>query len=1048
MILTKTNIDKVDLELLIDQKIKSKNVEQLLLIVPTNRKARNVKKEIISLMPDRSAQGINVETLGTISAKILSQTQPFLQLSEAAATVFIKQSAAELKLKYFSLYKKEIPFGTLDRLKNIISEYKRHGITPESLRDEAKLLSKSEKLKSEDIADIYERYLIKCHTLNAYELGDVYQKVNHLGEESIQNNFKKLYPSVDLIIINGFDEFTIPEQQIINKLAQVKNSCLFINFDYNRDNIYLFSHLDKCFDSLSEAGFKVITDKSEERLSQFNKTIRHYLFNSGQKIKKMNFRDRVFVLPSFNREDEVEKISKEIKKLITKENVEPHKICVVFNLIQNYSSIVRDIFEKNGLPFNLTDRISLENSNPVTAVINFLEIAENDFYYKNIFRALTGGYIDIGDVNFSNLLKVSAQLKIVSGKQNWISSLSESIENISFNSELDEEEKILKHTSYKNALNAINKIEALLKPFELKLTIPVFLDKLFEFIYKSNIASKLLSVPVNAEENTRGFAAFIDTINEVFDLLTEEHGAEKKFHLHFFMEQLRTACSWARFNVKEKSNYGVQVTTLEEIRGLKFDYLFIGGLCDGDLPTRFTPEVFHAPSFRKKVFAHQTDERNLFYQSLLTWNKKLFLSYPETESGRETVTSTFLTDLEELFEVTEISDDNYENLVTSKEELEVETGRYGIELFDILPKELIQQISITADEIQKSINIEKLREENNFLESQFTGFLLADKKNNLSENAEVKLSSYPNRQFSISQLETYARCPFKFFIERILNVETVEEPSEDIEAIEMGNLLHNILFNFYSALSKKNIKLNSSSAELIKESLELIYDIADKKIERTTFKSPVTFYEKEKIFGIGGDKTESILNRFIEYESENNNESYPSYFEVRFGSVKDESSDEILSDTEPVKIDGIKLKGKIDRIDISEDSSSFSIVDYKLSGKKPAFKELKEGISLQLPVYLFAASELLKKKLGKDFSPGEMIIYSLKYSSEDFGKKPVSIRDKEIKTSEQLISYTLNHIKKYIDQISQGKFGLSPHDDREQLVCRYCSFRGVCRISR
>ncbi len=1046
MILTKTNIDKVDLELLIDEKIKSRNVEQLLMIVPTNRKARSVKKEIISLMPDRSAQGINVETLGTISSKILSQTQPFLQLSEAAATVFIKQCAAELKLKYFSLYKKEIPFGTLDRLKNIISEYKRHGITPEYLRDEAKHLSKSEKIKSEDIADIYERYLKKCHALNAYELGDVYQKVNQLGEESVQNNFKKLYPSVDLIIINGFDEFTIPEQQIINKLSQVKNSRLFINFDYNRNNIYLFSHLDKCFDSLSEAGFKVITDKSEERLNQFNKTIRHYLFNSGRKIKKLNYRDRVFVLPSFNREDEVEKISKEIKKLITDDGVEPHKICVVFNLIKNYSSIVRDIFEKNGLPFNLTDRISLENSNPVTAVINFLEIAENDFYYKNIFRALTGGYIDIGEVNFSNLLKVSAQLKIVSGKQNWISNLTESINNLPSSSEIDDEDKNLKIVSYQSALDAINKIGSLLKPFESKLTIPDFLDNLYEFIYKSNIASKLLQVSINTEENTRGFAAFIDTFNEVFDLLTEEHGAEKKFHLHFFMEQLRTACSWARFNVKEKSNYGVQVTTLEEIRGLKFDYLFIGGLCDGDLPTRFTPEVFHAPSFRKKVFEHQTNERNLFYQSLLTWNKKLFLSYPETESGRETVTSTFLSDLKELFDLTIINDDLHDNLVTSKEELEVDIGRFGIGLFDKLPNQFIGQVNITADEIQRSINIEKLREENQFLESPFTGFLLANTNYNLSEIAVAKLNSYPNRQYSISQLETYAKCPFRFFVERILNVQPVEEPTEDIEAIEMGNILHNILYSFYTELRRRNILLDKSDEASLKLYREIIREIAEQKISQNAFKSPITFYEKEKIFGIGGKKSESILNRFIEYEAENNKDYYPDYFEVRFGSLRDENSDAQLSNVEPVKIDGIKLKGKIDRIDISRDNSSFNIVDYKLSGKKPSFRELKEGISLQLPVYLFAASELLKKKFNKMFSPDQMIIYSLKYSVEDFGKKPVLIRDKEIKTAEQLISSALNHIKKYIDQISQGKFGLSPHADREQLVCRYCSFRGVCRI--
>lgn len=1045
MILSRENIDKVDLDFLINEKIINNSIAQLLLVVPTNRKARTVKKEIISLTPHKSANGINVETLGTLSSKLLKQFHPFRQLSEAASTVFIKQSASELKLRYFSLYKSEIPFGTLDRLKNIISEYKRHGISPGSLREEADRLEKTEKLKTLDIADIYEKYINKCNELNAYELGDVYKKILESNDVDFAKYFRIIYPSVDLIIINGFDEFTAPEQEIISKLSQIEKAKLFINFDYNRNNIYIFSHLDKCFERFSESGFNVIVDQSEIRLSQFGKTIRDYLFTNRKNFRKQNYKDKIIIHSAFNREEEVENISREIKKLITENGVEPHKICVAFNLIQNYSSIVRDVFDKNGLPFNLSDRIPLDNSNPVKAVVNFLEIAESDFYYKNIFRALTSGFVEIGEISISNLQKVSAQLKIVSGKENWKNTITESITNLGFDSDIDEDEKNHRINSLKSALDAIIVIEKMLKPFETKLSIPEFLNKLFEFIYQSGIANKILSVSDNSEENTRGFAAFIDTVNEVFDLLTEELGADKKFTLHFYLDQLRTACSWARFNVKEKSSYGIQVTTLEEIRGLKFDYLFIGGLCDGDLPTRFSPEVFHSPSFRKKAFAHQTDERNLFYQSLLTWDKKLFLSYPETESGRELVKSSFLNAFEELFEVTKFSNESNQNVIVSREELETEIGQIGTEVIDDNLTKILIDSGINLSEIKSAIEIEKLREEIPVAETPHTGFIITGNSTVLSDSAITQLNSYSNRQYSISQLETYAKCPFKFFVERILNVQPVEEPTEDIEAIEMGNILHNILYSFYTELRKQNIVLDKSDKNTITSCLKIIQGIAQQKISQNAFKSPVTFYEKEKIFGIGGNEIESILNRFIEYEAENNKEYYPNYFEVRFGSIRDENSDAQLSNAEPVKIDGIRLKGKIDRIDISRDNTSFSIVDYKLSGKKPTFRELKEGISLQLPVYLFAASELLKSKFNKTFSPDQMIIYSLKYSVEDFGKKPVVIRDKEIKTPEQLIESTIEHIKKYIDQISQGKFGFSPHADREQLVCRYCSFSGVCR---
>jgi ATP-dependent helicase/DNAse subunit B len=134
---------------------------------------------------------------------------------------------------------------------------------------------------------------------------------------------------------------------------------------------------------------------------------------------------------------------------------------------------------------------------------------------------------------------------------------------------------------------------------------------------------------------------------------------------------------------------------------------------------------------------------------------------------------------------------------------------------------------------------------------------------------------------------------------------------------------------------------------------------------------------------------------------------------------------------------------------VNEKIKSFNVVDYKLSGAKPSFEDLKIGISLQLPVYLFAASELLSKKFGGKYSPNEMFIYSLKYAVDEFGKKPIRSRGSkvdEIQSIEQLIDNTIEHIKEYIQQISGGKFGLSPHEDREKIVCKYCQFKPICRI--
>ncbi len=1046
MILTKENITRIDINSLVNRKIASGKVSEMVVIVPTNRKARHLKKESISRIPGHAAARLNIETLGTISTKLMQQMNPFRTLSEAAATVFIKQSAEEIEMRYLSLYKEEIPFGTLDQIKNVISEYKRHGITPDILRKEAEKLDTSEKLKALDIAGIYEKFRKKCFALRAYEIGDIYDQLNMIPLKEFVAAFHNMYPEVDLIWLDGFSEFSNPEIEILNKLSSVGSTKLYIRFDYISKNKLIFSHLDKCYDALTALGFIKIDETNSEYPEKFKTILSEKLFRAKGSALKLDESKRITKITAHNRENEVELISREIKKLIIESGVEPHKICVGFNLIQDYSAIVKSIFDKNGLPVNLTDRTPLDNSNPVTAIVNFLEISENDFYYKNIFRALSSRFIETPGIDISNLYRVSSELKIVAGKESWINTLTDLISNLRFSAG-DEDDNSAKRSAYSKALADIKLISELLKPFEAKLTIQEFQDRLTGFIVKSRLALKLLEVEIDEEKNIRAFTDFMETTTEIFDLLKKEYEPGKKFGISFFMDQIRTACNWARFNVKEKSNYGVQVTTLDEIRGLKFDYLFIGGLCDGDFPTRYQPEIFFSGSFKKQLYMHQTEERFRFYQALSGWNKKLYLTFPSTKEGRDTVASTFLKEFEELFLISSKSESDYDDTLYSKESLQIFTGKNGIGA----AKNLVQNNSgVDLERISKSLEVEKIRNSDPFGGSHFTGDLLTNESTEtiLAELTE-KLKAFSNKQYSISQLETYAKCPFKFFMERVLNVKTIDEPTEDIEAIEMGRVLHTIFYEFYISLREKDITLVGCSDKDFKTAEKLIFVIAEKQLETTAFKSPLTFYEREKILGIDGSRKESVLFRFLESEKDGDKDFLPKYFEVNFGRLRPDEADNILSDSDPIQIDGVKLRGKIDRIEVNEKLKSFNIVDYKLSGAKPSFDDLATGVSLQLPVYLYAASELLAKKFQQKYSPNEMFIYSLKYTIDEFGKKSVKSKggkDDEIQSVDQLVQRSIEHVKNYISAISNGKFNLSKLDDRESKVCRFCEFRTVCRI--
>jgi ATP-dependent helicase/nuclease subunit B len=1042
------NGQNIDIDQLVNDFLLQGRIAEILFIVPTRRKIRYLTRELISLTPNKSAGGLKIETVGSFAEKLLEDIEGEINtINEEAAVLLLNHSFKKTNLNYFSQYKYQIPFGTLERVKNVISEYKRHGITPERLKAEAEKLSGGEKLKATDIAEVYNEYQKSLEENNFKEIGDVYASVNVLEKRKFDKSFSSAYPEAKLILVNGFDEFTLPEVELINSASDAVDNELYIILDYYKYNPGIFSHLNACHNRFIEKGFYEVKDISKSTQTKFLNTVREKLSLKVEEKIESSFENSITQIIGRNREEEIDLISKEIKKLINSSKVEPEKICVVFNLIGNYSPIIRDRFKVYGIPYNLTDRFTLSTSNPVKAVISFLEIFENDFYYKNIFRAFSSGLFNSLETDISNLLKTSVELKIVSGFNNWLNRIEDAIAANS-STDFETENDYKKIERYKNAKKDLEKINSFLKAFSLKLSPDEFRNKLFLLIFNLNLPEKILNVhSEEAENNIIALNNFIRIIDEIAELIKLEYADDEKHSLKFYLNQLRTTAAFTRYNIPEKPGYGVQITTLNEIRGLSFEYLFIGGLNDGDFPTRFTPEIFFSGSFAKEEYRHQVEQRYLFYQALCTWKKKLYLTYPQFDDKRELVQSSFLKDFTSLFGTTTLTSADFEHKIYSKEELLQMLGKLSLEQRNNI--KIPAEADINIEELNNAIEIEATRNEDPFAESDHTGFI----SKIFDEKIGEKLKKITEGEFSATQLENYAKCPYKYFAEYVLRLETITEPIEELEAFEYGSLIHNVLYAFYTKLKEKGIVLFNCNDDDFKTADELLFKIAEKRFDELNLNSDLSFYEREKLLGIGGNKKQSILYKFLEDERQNDEGYVPSFFEIGFGKVKEEKNSGKLR--EEVKAGSIKLKGKIDRIDINKDEGTLKVIDYKLGGTKPTSEDLKSGISLQLPLYLFAAKELIKKEFDKEYKPADAQIFSLKFNEKDFGKKSIIPKSKKVKSevaeeeldpAEEIINNCLDMVKKFSEDISKGIFHLSTLKNREAKVCRFCDFKKICRI--
>ena len=1032
MILSKSKYDLIDIDNIVNKKLSNRKSDELLIIVPTNRKARALNKYFLENSKDNAVTNLQIHTLTTLTTVIFIElvNVEYFILDDATAIIKLKKIFSELDLNYFPK-DQEITQGILLELKNVFSEFKRKGISPNLLEQDLELLSGSEKNKAEDLIKIYKRYQSECFDKKLFELGDLYSFITKVNEENFKIAFKENFPEVNTVIIMGFDELTSLEIKIIDSICDLIHQS-FIKFDIKKENEELFSYPLKTVNKLKNIGFIEISEIGNISPNSFIEVIRKNLFTIKPERQESDVSLKLFIAQ--NRIDEISFIAKIIKKYLTEFRYNTEDICVAFNQISNYSDIINEVFDDYGLPFNLTDRYLLSNSSPVISIINLLEILENNFYYKNIFRALSEEWISVPEIDKNNLLKVSVNLKIVAGLDNWERKIDNVIEELEINSET--EFNYLPKESYLKAKEDILKIADILKPFNFKLSPDEFLNRINDLINQLGLLLKTINNSQSQiEKNIRGLLKFIEMLHNIIEILEIEYGTQKH-NLGFYLEQIKAASQFTRYNVKEKA--GVLITSIDEIRGLNFKVLILGGLVDGEFPTKYSPEIFIPQKYKVLEDGHNSKERYKFYQALSVAKEQIIFTYPQNEENTDLTISSFLNDLMSIVNFEAVERNDFDSIICSVYEMKKNMSVKNLAQLD---SQILSEFKLNLSDLKMNCEIDLIRRSNPFSESEFNGYLDI-KTDNLIQKYFEKFAFQQN--YSSSKLEDYIKCPFQYLLKRVLNLQPFKEPVEEVESFEIGTLIHSILYEFYSVVQERNLIVENCTDNQFEELKDLIFSIAERKIKKENFSNAYSFFELEKILGINGNKNISILYKFLEEERKPKNGFKPIMFEKKFGKY---------SDSPKVQNNGIDLQGSIDRIDVNEEEKLFSVIDYKLRGKTITKEDINEGISLQLPLYLFAAKSLLQSEFNQNYEPYSAEIYSLNIFRDEFKRKIIHNstsrnlgKDDLVRINNDMIDIFNQTVEKFVKKIKNGEFNLSTLKDRENKVCSYCDFISVCRV--
>jgi ATP-dependent helicase/DNAse subunit B len=573
-------------------------------------------------------------------------------------------------------------------------------------------------------------------------------------------------------------------------------------------------------------------------------------------------------------------------------------------------------------------------------------------------------------------------------------------------------------------------------------------------------------------------------LDKIRGLALETHGKLKH------IGQLSTLISEIRRSLTSQSQLlgpadpaGLRVLEATDVRGLQFKALFIAGLVEGGFPLRASRDWIYPHEEREQLKkygltledispATLLKEEHYFYQCACRATERLYLTRPLLlEDDSETVASYYIDELRRAiaprtiepevirrdFDGKEIESTSNTNELTVALVRQQERHHHHGEKGNLLPQPRIKRFltlarndGLVTGPALRRIEIERERASARFgpYDGQIT---------------DPDLLALLQRRFgaecvhSASGLSVFGNCAYRFFAQRVLKLEPRGEAALDLQAIDAGKLLHDILRRFFEKHRRESLYAKNHG-KLREELLGLADDVFD---EHERVVPPLN----RQIWKIDREIRKILLEQVLLYELGLQEEAavtgvVPAYFELAFGAARSAAKDPSSID-EPLMLtrstfvgdESIKVSGQIDRVDLAPDNTLVAY-DYKLS--VGATKEdIRSARSLQIPLYLEALEKLIFP--GTDIAGGGYYIIRggnerrnrglyRKEKNEYYKIKPNTMAVMGEDEWRQIRAEVIAKVWGFLDEMRAGRFLVNPAERKK--TCKFCDYGAVCRYDR
>ncbi len=308
----------------------------------------------------------------------------------------------------------------------------------------------------------------------------------------------------------------------------------------------------------------------------------------------------------------------------------------------------------------------------------------------------------------------------------------------------------------------------------------------------------------------------------------------------------------------------------------------------------------------------------------------------------------------------------------------------------------------------------------------------------ISPSGRIGLS---NREFfSPTRLQTWATCPFRYFLSNVLGIAAPEQPEElaTISALERGSLLHAILERFIQAAQEQGT-IPPPDQPWTDDYRRQLFKVAEEEFQQAEQRGVTG---KPLLWELARDEMLSDLERFLKEDAKLRKKHgvSPHAVENAFGfSRKEDQTPLDWVEWSSARTGTLRFRGFIDRIDLSPSGDTALVLDYKTGGTSSYANMNKDPVQrgklLQLPVYGLAARQLLGDEVNIK------VAYWFVTEKGNFKTRPPTP-----KTLEEMLDAFSDVVGTITHGIGAGLFPANPGKGGGN--CRYCEFKNLCPTRR